>query len=62
MKKMKTYTAKFWRVNPQLTRGGYETTRTIEATTLKGAEKKAKAISEKCVYGGMQLLELTEAV
>ena len=35
---MKTYKAKFWRSNPQLKNGGYETERTIEAKTIRSAE------------------------
>ena len=38
---MKKYIAKFWRNNPQLANGGYETTRTIEAKTITSARKKA---------------------
>ncbi len=62
MQKMKTYTAKFWRINPQSSRGGYETTRKIEATTKKKAEKKADEMTQHCVYGGLVLLELTEDI
>lgn len=55
---MKTYKAKFWRTNPQLANGGYETTRTIEAKTLAAARKKAKEIEKQTAYGGMSLIEI----
>lgn len=55
---MKTYIAKFWRINPQLANGGYETTRTIEAKTIATARKKAREIEKGCVYGGMDLLSV----
>lgn len=54
---MKKYKAKFWRGNPQLKNGGYETTRTIEAKTITQARKKAREF-EKCVYGSMTLLDI----
>ena len=55
---MKTYIAKFWRSNPQSSKGGYETTRTIEAKTIASAKKKAREIEEKCIYGGMSLISI----
>lgn len=55
---MKKFKATFWRSNPQLSNGGYETTRTIEAKTIRSAEKKAREISAKCLYGGMSLLKV----
>lgn len=58
---MKKFTAKFWRRNPQLANGGYETERTIEAKTIAQARKKAKEISERTLYGGMELLSLAPA-
>ena len=57
---MKKYTAKFWRSNPQLKSGGYETTRTIEAKTLRSAQKKAREIENACSYGSMSLREVWE--
>lgn len=54
---MKTYIAKFWRGNPQLKNGGYETTRKIEAKTITSARKKAREM-ENCVYGSMTLLDI----
>ena len=57
---MKRYTATFWRTNPQLANGGYETTRTVEARTKASAEKKAQAIADECRYGGMTLLRIEE--
>ena len=41
---MKKFTARFWRSNPQLANGGYETSRTIEARTKVAAEKKVDKI------------------
>lgn len=58
---MKQYTARFWRANPQFKNGGYETTRTIEAKTIASARKKAREY-EKCTYGSMELLDVTEKV
>ena len=58
---MKKFTATFWRANPQLKNGGYETTRTVEAKTLKSAEKKAEKMTKGCVYGSMCLLKVEEA-
>lgn len=58
---MKTYKAFFWRSNPQLKNGGYETIRTIEAKTIKSAEKKAKEIESKSVYGSMSLIKVEVA-
>ena len=48
---MKKYIAKFWRNNPQLANGGYETTRTIEAKTITSARKKAREICDGTSYG-----------
>lgn len=53
--KMKKYIATFWRGNPQLKNGGYETTKEIEATTMSSAKKKAREISEQTIYGTMVL-------
>lgn len=58
---MKKFTATFWRGNPQLASGGYKTTRTIEAKTIASARKKAREISEKTIYGSMDLLDVTPA-
>lgn len=55
---MKKYTAIFFRANPQLTSGGYQTTRTIEAKTITSARKKARDIESGCIYGGMTLLDV----
>ncbi len=54
---MKTYTATFFRGNPQIKNGGYETTRTIEAKTIASAEKKARKL-ENCLYGTMTLIKI----
>ena len=56
--KSKTYTATFWRGNPQLKDGGYTTERKIEAVSLPSARKRAREISEHCVYGSMELLDI----
>jgi hypothetical protein len=52
---MKQYKGIFWRSNPQLANGGYETTRTVEAKTLSSATKKLNKICDSCIYGGMSL-------
>ena len=57
---MKKFTATFWRGNPQITGGGYKTTRTIEAKTLASAKKKTREIEKNCCYGSMYLLEIIE--
>ncbi|MBQ8942476.1 MAG: hypothetical protein IJ062_11635 [Firmicutes bacterium] len=54
---MKTYKATFWRGNPQLTNGGYETERIIEAKTIASARKKAREY-ENCIYGTMTLISI----
>jgi len=56
---MKKFVAKFWRGNPQIKGGGYETTREIEAKTITSATKKAREY-ENCLYGTMSLIEITE--
>ena len=43
---MKLFTVTFWRGNPQFAKGGYETTRVIEARTISSAEKKAQKICD----------------
>lgn len=55
---MKKYTVTYWRSNPQLANGGYETTREIEAKTIASARKKAREIAERQCYGGMELLNV----
>lgn len=57
---MKKFIAKFWRANPQLKNGGYETTRTIEARGIASAGKKANRIADSMVYGSMSLLSIEE--
>ena len=57
---MKTYEAKFWRGNPQLTNGGYETTCTIEAKSITSARAKARKIENNTLYGTMTLLDVKE--
>lgn len=58
---MKNYIAKFWRSNPQLKNGGYETTRTIEAENARAARKKAREIENGILYGSMRLVEISAA-
>lgn len=58
MANLKKYVATFWRGNPQFKAGGYETTRTIEAVSIASARKKAREISERCVYGSMEMLSI----
>lgn len=55
---MKKFTATYFRSNPQMTNGGYKTTRTIEAKTIASARKKAREIEAKCIYGGMSLTDI----
>lgn len=57
---MKKFTAFYWRGNPQMKNGGYATSRTVEARTVKSAEKKARALAEKVIYGTMILLKVKE--
>lgn len=58
MATMKKYIATFWRGNPQMKNGGYETTREIEAASITSARKKARDIEDGCVYGSMSLLSI----
>lgn len=51
--KTKSYKATFFRHNPQFKNGGYVTERKIEAVSLPSARKRAREISEHCVYGSM---------
>ena len=46
---MKTYIATYYRHNPQLSSGGYQTTRKIEAVSITSARKKAREITEGCM-------------
>lgn len=61
--KLKTYTATFWRGNPQLKDGGYTTEREIEAVSITQARKIACEEHENgCVYGTMTLLDIVKKV
>lgn len=61
--KLKTYTATFWRGNPQLKDGGYVTERKIEAVSITQARKIAREEYESgCVYGTMTLLDIVKEV
>ncbi len=51
------YIATYFRGNPQSRNGGYNTTRAIEAKTLREATKKAEDL-ENCVCGTMTLLSI----
>lgn len=53
---MKKIIATFFRHNPQLKSGGYETTIEIEARTIASAKKKAENINS--YYGSIQLLKV----
>lgn len=55
------FIAKFWRANPQLKNGGYETSRKIEAETISAAKKLAYEIEKKAAYGSMSLRSIEEA-
>lgn len=55
---MKKYIATFFRYNPQIKSGGYETVREIEAKTIASARKKAREIESNCLYGSMTLLDI----
>lgn len=57
---MKKWNAVFWRMNPQLKNGGYETTRTVEAKTAASAAKKAEKQYGHPIYGGMVLMRVEE--
>ena len=57
---MNRYIAKFWRGNPQSSKGGYETERIIEAKTVASAKKKAKEF-ENPTYGTMTLIDIKKA-
>ena len=59
---MKKYTITLWRGNPQLTDGGYETTRTVEAKSLASARKQADKLASRCAYGSMTVLAVREEV
>ena len=56
---MKKFEGVFWRGNPQLANGGYETKRQFNAKSYEGAKRQAKK-HEKCLYGSMELLDLYE--
>lgn len=59
---MKTYIATYYRYNPQLSSGGYQTTRKIEAVSITSARKKAREITEGCAYGSLELLDVQKEV
>ena len=56
---MKKFEAVFWRGNPQLANGGYETKRQFNAKSFEGAKRQAKK-HDKCLYGSIELLDLYE--
>ena len=58
----KTFITTFWRGNPQSSNGGYETTRTIEAKSIKGAMKRVKEIENNVAYGTMSFRHIEEKV
>lgn len=57
---MKTYTAKFWRGNPQLKNGGYYTTRDFEVENKREANKMVKDAIKHTVYGTFDFIEWIE--
>lgn len=59
---MKQYKAFYRRNNPQLRNGGYETTRIIDASTIMSAEKKARELASRCIYGDMVFLRIEKEV
>ena len=59
---MKQYKAFYRRINPQLKNGGYDTTRIIDASTIRIAEKKARELASRCVYGDMVFLRIEKEV
>ena len=54
---MKKFEAVFWRGNPQLANGGYETKRKFKATSYLVAKRKAKKL-EKGIFGKVELLKI----
>ena len=52
----KTYTAIFWRGNPQLQNGGYETKRTFVCADMAEAWESVDAVCEGVRYGTMDFL------
>lgn len=57
---MKKYRITYWRSNPQLKNGGYETTSTICAKSMREARKHANTVAGSCVYGGKEVLKIEE--
>lgn len=60
---MKKWIGTFWRVNPQFEKGGYMTTRTVEARTQASARNKLIKQYVNCrhAYGSMELILVKEA-
>ena len=56
---MKKYQNYIFRYNHQLSKGGYQTTRIIEARTIISARKKAQAFCE-CAYGSKSVTNIEE--
>ena len=54
----RTYTATFWRSNPQLKNGGYYTTKEFQAVSHKAAERQAGRYTKDIVYGGLDLISV----
>lgn len=57
---MKTYSVTFWRGNPQLANGGYETSRIMKAKTENGLRNQIKKIENAPGYGSMTYLNHKE--
>ena len=54
----RTYTATFWRNNPQLKNGGYYTTKEFQAVSHKAAERQAERYTKGIVYVGLDLINV----
>lgn len=57
---MKNFVAYFWRGNPQLANGGYESKIEIRAKSKETAMKQVRKYEKNCVYGTMTFLRLEE--
>ncbi len=56
---MKKFRITFFRYNPQLSKGGYETTQIIDARTITSARRKAQLFCE-CAYGSKSVTNIEE--
>ena len=58
MNSERTYTATFWRSNPQLKNGSYYTAKEFQAVSYKAAERQAEWYTKGIVYGGLDLINV----